>query len=196
MDKTTAVEEYDAIVIGSGFAGMYMLHSLRQLGLKVRVYERGGDVGGTWYWNRYPGARCDSESIYYSYSFDENLEQEWPLLERYPEQPLILDYLRHVAERFDLRPDIQFDTRVNHVVWDDEAERWHVETDRGDNVTARYVITAVGCLSSANIPKIPGQEPSRATSTTRASGRTIPSTSPASASGSSGRARPGSRPYR
>ena len=105
-----------------------------------------------------PGARCDSESIYYSYSFDENLEQEWPLLERYPEQPLILDYLRHVAERFDLRPDIQFDTRVNHVVWDDEAERWHVETDRGDNVTARYVITAVGCLSSANIPKIPGQE--------------------------------------
>jgi cation diffusion facilitator CzcD-associated flavoprotein CzcO len=158
MDKTTAVEEYDAIVIGAGFAGMYMLHSLRQLGLKVRVYERGGDVGGTWYWNRYPGARCDSESIYYSYSFDEKLEQEWPLLERYPEQPLILDYLRHVAERFDLRPDIQFETRVNHVVWDDEAERWHVETDRGDKVTARYVVTAVGCLSSANIPKIPGQE--------------------------------------
>src|SRR5580658_668977 len=160
--RTGAVDgitELDALVIGAGFAGLYQLLCLRdRLGLSVRALEAGGGVGGTWYWNRYPGARCDSETMYYSYSFDEKLEQEWPLLERYPEQPVVLSYLRHVAERFDLRPDIQFDTKVTHVVFDEVEGRWHVETERGDHATARYVITGVGCLSSANNPTLPRQD--------------------------------------
>jgi cation diffusion facilitator CzcD-associated flavoprotein CzcO len=151
--------ECDAVVIGAGFAGLYALYSLRErLGFDVQVFERGNDVGGTWYWNRYPGARCDSDSTYYNFSFDPDLEQDWPLLDRYPEQPTILHYLRHVAKRFDLRRNIQFETSVSRVVWDDELSKWHVETDQGDRVTARFVITAVGCLSSANMPKIAGQE--------------------------------------
>jgi cation diffusion facilitator CzcD-associated flavoprotein CzcO len=157
MGEDTNLPVYDAIVIGAGFAGIYMLYSLLQMGLQVRVYERGGDVGGTWYWNRYPGACCDTLSVYYSYSFDEKLEQEWPLVDRYAAQPQMMSYFRHVAERFDLRPHIQFDTEVNHVVWHDNESRWHVETDRGDHATARFVITAVGCLSAANKPKLSGQ---------------------------------------
>jgi cation diffusion facilitator CzcD-associated flavoprotein CzcO len=158
IERDRKVESVDAVVVGAGFAGLYMLHVLRQSGLKVRGFERGGDVGGTWYWNRYPGARCDSESPYYSYSFDEQLEQEWPLLERYPVQPQILSYLRHVADRFDLRQDIQFDTRVTEVVYRDGEERWQVSTDQSHQVSTRFVITAVGCLSSANKPQLPGQE--------------------------------------
>ena len=107
------MKNYDVIVIGAGFAGMYMLHRARQMGLDVRVFEAGSDVGGTWYWNRYPGARCDVESMEYSYQFDEDLQQEWEWTERYAPQPEILDYARHVAERFDLREDIQFDTRIS-----------------------------------------------------------------------------------
>jgi len=147
---------FDAIVVGAGFAGMYMLHCLRKLGLSARVYETGSDVGGTWYWNRYPGARCDIESMQYSYSFDDELDQEWRWSERYSPQPEILAYANHVAERFDLRRDIQFDTRVTAATFDETAKRWVVETDRGDKVSAQYCIMAVGCLSAANTPPFAG----------------------------------------
>ena len=147
---------FDAVVVGAGFAGMYMLHCLRGLGLSARVYEAGGGVGGTWYWNRYPGARCDVESMQYSYSFSEDLDQEWSWSEKYSPQPEILDYANHVADRFDLRRDIRFDTKVTAATFDEEAKRWTVETDRGDRVTARFCIMAVGCLSAANLPPFAG----------------------------------------
>ena len=148
--------EYDAIIIGAGFSGLYMLHKLRGLGFSARVIETADDVGGTWYWNRYPGARCDIESFEYSYSFDEDLQQEWEWSERYAAQPEILRYLQHVAERFDLRRDIQFETRVEAAHWDDNAMRWKVSTDKGDRFSARYCIAGTGCLSSFNKPDIPG----------------------------------------
>jgi cation diffusion facilitator CzcD-associated flavoprotein CzcO len=149
--------EFDAIVVGAGFAGMYALYRLRdKLGLSVRVYEAGDGVGGTWYWNRYPGARCDSDSYIYCYTFDEKLLQEWEWSERYPEQPEILRYLNHVADRFDLRTNIEFGTRVTDAVYDAASKRWTVRTAKGDVVTAKYVIGAVGCLSASNLPDIPG----------------------------------------
>ena len=152
-------DEYDVLVIGAGFAGLYALYRFRDvLGLRVRVYETGDGVGGTWYWNRYPGARCDSESFYYSYSFSEELEQEWTWSSKYPEQPEILRYLEHVASRFDLMPDIQLSTRVTSAVYDEAGARWNVETDRGDRVVAPFLVTAVGCLSAANLPEIPGRD--------------------------------------
>ena len=151
-----ARKDFDAIIVGAGFAGLYMLHKLRGIGLTARVFEAGEDVGGTWYWNRYPGARCDVESLEYSYSFDEELEQEWHWTERYAAQPEILTYARHVADRFDLRRDISFSTRVTAATFDEAAERWTVETARGDRVTARYCIMATGCLSTPNRPSIPG----------------------------------------
>ncbi|WP_419918532.1 flavin-containing monooxygenase [Candidatus Poriferisocius sp.] len=193
---------FDAVVIGAGFAGLYMLHKLRQLGLTARVYETGDDVGGTWYWNRYPGARCDVESLEYCYSFDPELEQEWEWTERYPAQPEILLYAQHVAERYDLYRDIQFNTKVTEAVFEEGTGRWRVSssvsvdhidhnhapvgtdplagevgTDAdlvtaeynqlknqelvltgtdADLVTAEYLITAVGCLSSSNVPDIDG----------------------------------------
>lgn len=147
----------DAVVIGAGFSGLYMLHRARDiLGLDVIAFEAGGDVGGTWYWNRYPGARCDSESWYYCYSFSKELLQEWQWSSRYPEQPEILSYLRHVATRFDLRKDIRFDTRVVSAHFDDELSRWRVVTDDGQVTSCQFLISAVGCLSSANVPAIPG----------------------------------------
>jgi cyclohexanone monooxygenase len=152
--ETTAA--FDAVVVGAGFAGLYMLHRLRGLGLSVRVFEAGEGVGGTWYWNRYPGARCDIESMQYSYSFSEELQQEWRWPERFSAQPDILRYANHVADRFDLRRDIRFGTRVTGVAWDEAAERWTVETDRGDRVTAPICIMATGCLSAARVPDIPG----------------------------------------
>src|SRR6476661_6382690 len=118
----------DAVVIGAGFAGLYMLHRLRAQGLSVVVLEAGDGIGGTWYWNRYPGARCDSESYYYSYSFSDELQQEWEWTERYPEQPEILRYLNHVADRFDLKRDIQFNTRVTAAQYDEATNRWTVRT--------------------------------------------------------------------
>jgi cation diffusion facilitator CzcD-associated flavoprotein CzcO len=148
--------EFDAVVVGAGFAGMYMLYRLRNLGLAGTVLEAGDGVGGTWYWNRYPGARCDSESYYYSYSFSDELQQEWEWTERYPEQPEILRYLNHVADRFDLRRDIRFGRRVVEAVFDDAANRWQIRTDGGERYSARYLVTAVGCLSAANIPRLPG----------------------------------------
>ena len=149
--------DVDAVVIGAGFAGMYMNIKLRdEQGLDVQVFEAGDDVGGTWYWNRYPGARCDSESYIYCYSFDKDLMQEWEWSGKYPEQPEILRYLNHVAGRHDVRRNTKFNTRVTAMTWDELAHRWTVETDQGDRVTARFVITAIGCLSSTQVPKIPG----------------------------------------
>jgi cyclohexanone monooxygenase len=150
------VDAYDVIVVGAGFAGMYMLHRLRGQGLSVRVYEQGGDVGGTWYWNRYPGARCDVESMQYSYSFSEELQQEWDWSERYAPQPEILKYANHVADRFDLRSDIQLNTRVDRAVFDESANTWSVTTSKGNTVRAQYVVLATGCLSNARMPDIKG----------------------------------------
>ena len=155
-NETRTTTEYDAVIIGAGFSGLYMLYRLRALGLRCRVYEAGSGVGGAWYWNRYPGARCDSESYFYCYSFSDELLQEWTWSQRFPEQREILAYLDFVADKFDLRPDIQLDTRVTAAKYDEVSHRWTVETDRGDRVEARYVVTAVGGLSAANIPDIAG----------------------------------------
>ncbi|WP_216913218.1 flavin-containing monooxygenase [Nocardia noduli] len=153
------VQRCDAIVIGAGFAGMYALHRLRDdLSLQVRVFERGTDVGGTWYWNRYPGARCDVPSMFYSYSFSDELEKEWEWTELYPAQPEILAYANHVADRFDLRKDITFETSVLAADFDESSQEWTVTTDRGERVTARFLITALGCLSASRIPPFPGLE--------------------------------------
>jgi cyclohexanone monooxygenase len=150
--------QIDAIVVGAGFAGLYALHRLRGLGFSVRVFEAGDGVGGTWYWNRYPGARCDVESMDYSYSFSDELQQEWRWTERYASQPEILSYINHVADRFDLRRDIQLSTRVTSAVFDETTSRWTIETDRGDRVSARFCIMATGCLSDAQVPDIAGRE--------------------------------------
>ena len=147
----------DALVIGAGFSGLYQLLCLRdRLGLSVQVLEAGDGVGGTWYWNRYPGARCDSESHSYCYSFSDELMREWEWSERYPGPPEILRYLNHVADRFDLKRDIRFNTRVTSAHYDEAANLWRVSTESGEVFTAQFLITAVGCLSSANIPDIPG----------------------------------------
>jgi cyclohexanone monooxygenase len=153
-----AHQDFDAIIVGAGFAGLYMLHKLRGLGLTAHVFEAGDDVGGTWYWNRYPGARCDVESMEYSFSFDEDHEQEWSWTERYATQPEILAYARHVAERFDLRRDITVATKVTAATFDEESGLWTVEVDNGDRVAARYCVMATGCLSTVNRPDIPGLE--------------------------------------
>ena len=144
---------FDAVVIGAGFGGLYMLHRLRSLGLSVRVYEAGGGVGGTWYWNRYPGARCDVESMQYSYSFSEELEQEWEWSEKYSPQPEILKYANHVADKFNLHDNIYLNTRVERAVFDENKNRWFIHTDRGDRVSSQFCVMAVGCLSAANIPQ-------------------------------------------
>ena len=151
--------DFDALVVGAGFAGLYALHKLRnEMGLSVRVYEAGDGIGGTWYWNRYPGARSDTSSWIYCYSFDEELLQEWQWSERYPQQHEVLSYLEHVAERFDLNRDIQLGTRVTAATFDEASERWEVRTDTGEVVSARFVITALGALSAANVPDVPGME--------------------------------------
>jgi cation diffusion facilitator CzcD-associated flavoprotein CzcO len=155
-------EEFDAVIVGAGFAGMYMLHTLREHGFRARVFEVADDVGGTWYWNRYPGARCDVESLEYSYSFSPELEQEWEWTERYAAQPEILRYAQHVADRFDLRRDIQFSTRVQAADFDDATTSWTIVTrsDDGSEQTtrSRFLVMAVGCLSSTNLPEFPGRD--------------------------------------
>ncbi|MGI9614736.1 MAG: flavin-containing monooxygenase [Acidimicrobiales bacterium] len=148
----------DALIVGAGFAGMYQLYRLREAGLSVRVIEAGTDVGGTWYWNRYPGARCDVPSMEYSFSFDQQLEQDWTWSEVMSPQPEIFAYARHVAERFELRPYIQFETKVTAASFDDDRNQWRVTTDRGDRFDARFVIMATGCLSVSNLPQIEGRE--------------------------------------
>ena len=147
---------FDVIVVGAGFAGLYLLHRLRQMGLSVRVYEAGDGVGGTWYWNRYPGARCDAESLAYSYSFSRELENEWHWSERYATQPEILRYAEHVAERFDLNRDIRFECRVTSATFADDSGRWTVQTNRGDRAAAQFCIMATGCLSTPQNLQIPG----------------------------------------
>ena len=158
MTAHSPARTVDAVVVGAGFAGLYMLFRLRQLGLGAQVFEAGDGVGGTWYWNRYPGARCDVESMQYSYSFSPELQQQWEWTERYPRQEEILCYINHVADRFDLRRDIQLETRVTAATWDEKQRRWTVTTDRGDEVVARYLISAAGCLSAGRVPDIKGLE--------------------------------------
>jgi cyclohexanone monooxygenase len=150
--------EVDAIVVGAGFGGLYQLYKLRELGLNVQGFEAGADVGGTWYWNRYPGARCDIPSLFYSYTWSEELRRDWRWTEKYAAQPEILRYANHVADRFDLRPLIAFETRVVSATFDEAADRWTVVTDRGDEVSARWLIMATGCLSTPRAPAIPGVE--------------------------------------
>ena len=152
----TNTQRYDAVVVGAGFAGLYMLKRLRALGLSVRVFEAGSNVGGTWFWNKYPGARCDVESLEYSYSFDEDLQQDWVWPERYAEQPVILKYLNHVADRFDLRKDIELNQRISAAHYDSERCLWTLSTQRGDVVEAPFCVMATGCLSAAKLPEIPG----------------------------------------
>jgi len=148
--------EVDVVVVGAGFAGMYMLHRLRGQGMSAMAFEAGSDVGGTWYWNRYPGARCDVESVQYSYGFSDEIQQEWKWPELYSAQPDILRYARFVADKLDLRRDIRFDTRVTAAHFDPAARRWTVRTDRGDVVSARHCVMATGCLSTTQLPDFPG----------------------------------------
>jgi cation diffusion facilitator CzcD-associated flavoprotein CzcO len=150
--------DVDVVVVGAGFAGLYALHRLRSDGLAVRVFEAADGVGGVWYWNRYPGARCDVESVDYSYSFDQQLQQDWNWSEKYATQPEILRYLNHVTDRFNLRPDITFGTRVTDAILDEGTLRWEIRTDAGEVVSARFMVLAVGPLSNANIPAIEGME--------------------------------------
>ncbi|MCL2536063.1 MAG: NAD(P)/FAD-dependent oxidoreductase [Nocardiaceae bacterium] len=159
MPNTAAPEPtYDVVVVGAGFAGLYTLHSLRQRGVSVRLFEAGDGVGGTWYWNRYPGARCDVDSADYSYSFDDALQQEWEWTERFPAQREILRYLEHVADRFGLREDITFGTRVTSAHFDETSGLWTIGTDGGDTVTARWTVMATGPLSAARLPDIDGRD--------------------------------------
>ena len=150
--------DVDAVVVGAGFSGLYMLHRLREIGLSTRVFEAGNTAGGTWYWNRYPGARCDSESHYYCYSFSDEIRKEWKWSCRYPAQPEILAYLNFVADKLDLRKDITFDTRVTSANYDEETKAWLVETDRGETIRTRFLITGVGNTSTPAKPFIPGLE--------------------------------------
>lgn len=147
---------FDAVVVGAGFSGLYMLHRLREAGYSVRVYEAADDVGGTWYWNRYPGARCDIESIYYNYTFSKEILDEWTWSSRYAEQPEILSYINFVADKLDLRRDIQFNTRITAARYNEESRNWEIRMEDGTFVLAEYFITALGCLSSSNIPKFKG----------------------------------------
>jgi cation diffusion facilitator CzcD-associated flavoprotein CzcO len=148
--------EYDVIIVGAGFAGMYQLHRLRLLGMTAKVIEAGSGVGGTWYWNRYPGARCDVESMQYSYAFSEELQQEWEWPELFSAQPDILKYANHVADKLDLRRDILFDTRVTETRFSERTSKWTVRTEQDDVFTAGFVIMATGCLSTARIPDFKG----------------------------------------
>jgi cyclohexanone monooxygenase len=150
------VADLDVVVVGAGFAGLYAVHALRSSGLTVRAFEAASGIGGTWFWNSYPGARCDVESKDYSYSFSPELEQEWSWSERYPAQPEILRYLNHVADRFGLWPDLQLDTRVTSAVWDGGAAEWAVTIDDGATVNARFLVSAAGCLSAYQVPALPG----------------------------------------
>src|SRR3546814_18756697 len=143
--------QLDVVIVGAGFAGLYMLHKARQLGLSARVIEAGGGVGCTWYWNRYPGARCDIESLEYSYGFDEDLQQEWEWSERYAPQPEILSYADHVADRYDLRRAIQLDTKVVSAAYDDRTGRWTTAPDRGDQLSSQFLVMATGCLARKSV---------------------------------------------
>jgi cation diffusion facilitator CzcD-associated flavoprotein CzcO len=152
----SAAVDFDVVVIGAGFAGLYLLHQLRELGFTARAFETGDGVGGTWFWNRYPGARCDVESIEYSFSFSPEIEQEWDWTEVMPSQPEVERYLNFVCDRLDLRRDIQLSTRVTRALFDEVTSTWQIETDRGDSVRSRFVVAATGCLSAPLEPDIAG----------------------------------------
>jgi cation diffusion facilitator CzcD-associated flavoprotein CzcO/acetyl esterase/lipase len=154
--SSTVPQQADVVVVGAGFSGLYLLHRLRQAGFHTVVFDSAGDVGGTWYWNRYPGARCDIPTTDYTYSFDSELERDWTWSEKYATQSEILAYLGFVADRFDLRKDIYFDTRLDSAVWDDKVKRWRVRTDRDDEVECRWFVMAAGCLSLPKTPDIEG----------------------------------------
>ncbi|MGG2201083.1 flavin-containing monooxygenase [Paenibacillus validus] len=154
--ETKEVANFDAVVVGAGFSGLYMVYRLREAGFSTRAYEAGDGVGGVWYWNRYPGARCDIESIYYNYTFSDELLQEWTWSSRYAEQPEILSYLNYVADKFDLRRDIQFKTRITAAHYNETTNRWQINMDDGTSVSAKYFITGIGCLSAASIPAFKG----------------------------------------
>ena len=158
QSQPVRLTEVDAVIVGAGFSGLYMLHRLRELGYTTRVFDAADDVGGTWYWNRYPGASCDSESHYYCYSFSDEIRKEWQWTCRYPAQPEILEYLNFVADRLDLKKDIQFRTRVIAGHFDEATHSWLVETDRGETVRAKFLITGVGNTSTPSSPDIPGLE--------------------------------------
>lgn len=152
-----AEPDYDAVIVGAGFSGLYQLHRLRdELGLSVKIIEKASDVGGTWYWNRYPGAQCDSESHVYCYSFNDDLLEEWQWSERYPSQPEVLEYLRFAADELDLREDIEFETEVTSAAFDEAGGQWTISTDDGSQVTSQFFVTAVGCLSEPWVPDFDG----------------------------------------
>ena len=148
--------DVDVVVVGAGFSGLYLLYRLRKAGFSTRVFERGGDVGGTWYWNRYPGARCDVESLQYSYSFDEQLQQDWHWPEKFSAQPDILAYANHVADRFNLKKDIEFNVEVKASRFDENLKTWKITTNTGEEIDAQYFIMATGCISTTQIPNIKG----------------------------------------
>jgi cyclohexanone monooxygenase len=156
--KPASARQLDVLVVGAGFSGLYLLHLLRGMGLTARVIEAGDGVGGTWFWNRYPGARCDIESMSYCYTFDAALQREWQWSERYPTQPEILRYLNHVADRYDLRRDIELETRVTAAHYDEHSGRWQVRTDRDEDFDVHWLIMATGCLSTARLPEFPGRD--------------------------------------
>ena len=151
-----AVEELDVLIIGAGVSGLYQLYRLRQLGLNARIFEAGGGVGGTWYWNRYPGARFDSESYSYAFSFSKELLQEWNWTEHYSGQPENEKYLNFVADKFKLRPHIRLSARIKSAVFDEKTNRWDVTTEDGHRARAQFVVSAVGILSASHMPDIPG----------------------------------------
>ena len=158
MPDTQPPGQFDVVIVGAGFAGLHMLHQARSMGLSARVLEAAADVGGVWNWNRYPGARCDVESLQYSYSFSSELEQEWVWTEKYAAQPEILRYIQHVADRFDLRRDITFNTRLKAATFDGQTGRWQLRTDTGLKVSAQYCVMATGALSIPRLPDLPGIE--------------------------------------
>ncbi|WP_415394644.1 flavin-containing monooxygenase [Rhodococcus globerulus] len=157
-DPDISTAPLDVVVIGAGVAGLYAMYRLRKQGLRVHGFEAGSGVGGTWYFNRYPGARCDVESFDYSFSFSEELQQDWDWSEKYAAQPEILEYLDHVADRFDLRSGFNFDTRVKSAHFHEESALWRVQTTTGHDVTSRFVVCATGSLSTANMPNIDGRD--------------------------------------
>lgn len=158
MNEKKITNNIDTLIVGAGFSGIYMLHKMRQMGFSARVVDAASGVGGTWFWNRYPGARCDVDNPFYMYSFDEELDQEWEWTERYPAQAEILSYINHVADRFNLRPDIQLETRIVSAIYDESDAAWMVLTEDGEKFSARFCIMATGCLSAANKPDFEGLE--------------------------------------
>ncbi len=150
------MSQYDVAIVGAGFAGIYMLHRAKEQGLQARVFEAGSGVGGTWFWNRYPGARCDIPSVEYSYQFSDELQQEWTWTEKYATQDEILRYAEHVVDRFGLRDDMQFNTKILSAEFSEDTHRWQLQTSTNESVEAKYVVMATGCLSVPNFPNIDG----------------------------------------